>query len=150
MERRSWAVFFDTNVLVAALVSTKGAAHEALRLVQAGFVRWVVSRQVVVEARRVLDVKTPEAAVAFGALLRDLSPRLVEDPSPSDVQRAARVIHRNDAPILAAAVQARVDYLITWNTKHFLKKRVKDYAPLKIATPDRFLNDFRKSVLALS
>jgi hypothetical protein len=38
---------------------------------------------------------------------------------------AARVIERSDAPILAAARAARVDYLVTWNTRDFQTDSVR-------------------------
>ena len=84
-----------------------------LRLCEARVVELVLSRQVLVEADRNLSAKLPALISDYRDLLRHLSPRVVEDPSPQAVERAAKVIHRKDAPILSAAHEAGVDYLVT-------------------------------------
>lgn len=61
-------------------------------------------------------------------------------------KEAARVIHRNDAPILAAARIAVVDYLVTWNTRDFLTDRVRDWASFPVLTPGEFLRIFRDAL----
>ena len=57
------------------------------------------------------------------------------------------IIHHNDPPILAAAIEAGVDYLVTRNTRHFQKKAVRDYARFSILTPGEFLEEFRRALL---
>ena len=66
--------------------------------------------------------------------LKHLSPLIVEDPSKLAVEQACEIIHHNDAPILAAAIEASVDDLATWNTRHFQKKAGRDYA--QVPNPD--------------
>jgi hypothetical protein len=79
-------------------------------------------------------------------LLRHLTPVVVADPSHAAVQDAARIIHRNDAPILAAAKIAAVDYLVTWNTHDFLTDRVRIWASFPLLTPGGFLQVFRDAL----
>lgn len=147
MERRRWTVFLDTSALLAGIISPTGAAHEVLRLCEAKVVTSVISRQVLVEADRNLSEKLPALIPGYRDLLRHLAPLIVEDPSQQAVEEAATVINRKDAPILAAALEARVDYLVTWNTRHFQKKAVKEYAPFHIVTPGEFLQEFRQALL---
>jgi len=59
----------------------------------------------------------------------------------------SEIIHRNDAPILAAAIEADVDYLVTWNTRHLQKKAVRNYVRFSILTPGEFLEEFRRALL---
>jgi len=59
MTRRGWKVFIDTSALIAGILSPTGAAHEVLRLCEAGVVKAVMSRQVLVEADRNLSEKLP-------------------------------------------------------------------------------------------
>jgi len=61
------------------------------------------------------------------------------------VEQSGKVINHKDAPILASVLDAGVEYLITWDTKHFHQKAVRDYVPFKIMTPGEFLDDFRRS-----
>ena len=147
MERRRWKVFLDTSALIAGILSPTGAAHEVLRLCEAGVVQAVVSRQVLVEADRNLSNKLPSVLPEYRVFLKQLLPVVVEDPSIDAVDQASGVIHRNDAPILAAAIESQVDFLITWNTRHFQIKSVRSYTRFPILTPGEFLETFRRSIL---
>lgn len=146
MERRRWRVFLDTSALIAGLLSPTGSAHEVLRLCEAGVVELILSRQVLVEADRNLTAKLPGLLDAYQLFLRQLSPHIVEDPNPDAVKEAARVIHRHDAPILVAAMNAQVDFLVTWNTRHFHKPAVRVFAGFPVVTPAEFLTEFRRSL----
>ena len=147
MTRRGWKVFIDTSALIAGILSPTGAAHEVLRLCEAGVVKAVMSRQVLVEADRNISEKLPAFLSEYHVFLKHLSPLIVDDPSRLAVDRAGEIIHRNDAPILAAAIEAGVAYLVTWNTRHFQKKVVRDYAQFPILTPGEFLEEFRQALL---
>ena len=147
MERRQWQVFIDTSALIAGILSPTGAAHEVLRLCEAHVVQAVMSRQVLIEADRNLADKLPAIMPEYRAFLTHLAPHIVADPPQASVERAKALIHHNDAPILAAALLANVDYLVTWNTRHFQKKAVRDAAPFPIVTPGEFLEAFRQAIL---
>jgi len=49
------------------------------------------------------------------------------------------LIRSDDAPILAAAIKAKPDFLITWDIKHFLKRKVALNVPFIICTPKEFI-----------
>lgn len=147
MKRRSWKVFIDTSALIAGTLSPTGAAHEMLRLCEAGVVKAVMSRQVLVEADRNLSEKLPALLPDYHVFLKHLSPLIVDDSSRLAIEQAGAIIHRNDAPILAAAIEADIDYLVTWNTRHFQKKAVRDYVQFPILTPGEFLEEFRRALL---
>jgi predicted nucleic acid-binding protein len=89
-----------------------------------GLIELVISRQVLIEADRNLSTKLPAVVPDYERLLKALKPSVVEDPVPEAVKEARSVIHHNDAPILAAARKANVDYLVSWNTKHFQMRSV--------------------------
>jgi hypothetical protein len=59
------------------------------------------------------------------------------------VKAAARVIHPDDAPILAAAKHEPIDYLVTLNTRHFSSPQVRAFLSVPIVTPAEFLAAFR-------
>jgi|CXWL01.1.fsa_nt_gi predicted nucleic acid-binding protein len=147
MKRRRWNVFIDTSALIAGILSPTGAAHEVLRLCESGVVKAVMSRQVLVEADRNLSEKFSVLLSEYRLFLKQLSPLIVDDPSRASVDQARKIIRHNDAPILAAAIEEGVDYLVTWNTRHFQKKSVRDHAQLPILTPGEFLEEFRRVLL---
>lgn len=144
MEVRRWKVFLDTSGLIAGVVSTSGAAREVLRLGEAPVIHLVVSRQVLTEGDRNIATKLPTVLADYRMLLEHLGLQIVEDPSAQGVREAARVIHHKDAPILAAARQAGVDYLVTWNTRHFHSAAVRAFGPFAVLTPGEFLQAFRR------
>lgn len=144
MVYRKWRVFLDTSALIAGLLSETGAAREVLRLGEAEIIEIVISKQVLVEAERNLMKKFPELEEAYHAFLKNLNPTVVSDPDREKIKQAVQWIDPDDAPILAAALEARVDYLVTWNTRHFMKKSVLQNVSFPIKIPADFLEEFRK------
>lgn len=84
----------------------------------------------------------------FRAFIKILSPVLVDDPTTEEIEKYSPFINRNDAPILSAAISSGVDYLVTWDKKHFIKKRSSFAENIKIVTPGEFLQNFRKYMKA--
>ena len=146
MVSRKLRVFLDTSALIAGILSSKGAAREVLRLGEAEVIEIVVSRQVLIEADRVLQEKFQDLLDSYHAFLKSLDPVVVDDPPHDMIQKVLGWIDSADAPILAAAIQAKVDYLISWNTRHFMKKSVVENTPFPVLVPAGFLEEFRKLV----
>jgi len=68
----------------------------------------------------------------------------VPSPTPEEVLRAARMIHPKDAAILAAAMRAGVDYLVTLDRRHFLDDpEVARRSGLRIGAPGDSIAWFR-------
>lgn len=132
-------VFLDSNVLFSALYSPGGAPDAILTMFGEGRIRVVVSRQVLEEAVRAVQEKLPKALHTLSRLLMNIHLEVVEDPSLSEFTRWAAVIHRGDAPILAAAVAAQVDYLVTGDNHFFQNPAIVEKTGLQIVTPAQFL-----------
>ena len=137
-------VFIDTNVLIAGVASVAGASAAVLDLCEAEILQVVVSRQVLVEADRNFSAKLPNLVIQFRRLIQNLAPLMVEDPPVKAVEKAASLVDRKDAAILAAAMESEVDYLITLDKKHFLKREVRNNIPLIVCTPAEFLRTFER------
>ncbi len=131
------------SALIAGIASSKGAARELLRLAEIGLIEIVVSRQVIVEADRNIMAKLPECLNDFRAYLETLAPFLADDPPAASVKPFFSLIHPDDAPVLAAAVALKADYLITWDRKHFMTKGPRALVRPKVMTPGEFLYEFR-------
>lgn len=138
-----WKVFLDTSVLVSGILSHTGASSAILDLGEAEEIIIIVSRQVLVEADRTFLAKFPHLIERYRNFIKNLGPLLADDPSVQMVKEAARAIHPNDAPILAAAKHKRADYLVTLNTKHFMTPKAKAFYAAAIVTPAEFLGAFR-------
>jgi len=140
-------VFIDTNVLIAGVNSVTGASATILDLCEARVLQMVVSRQVLIEADRNFAAKFPQLVGRFRQLLHHLAPLMVEDPTPESMEKAATIIDRKDAPILAAAQNAKVDFLITLDKRHFLNPKTRQKIMLKAVSPIEFLQFFEKLFL---
>ena len=140
-------VFIDTNVLIAGVNSVTGASATLLDLCEAGVLQMVVSRQVLIEADRNFTAKFPQWVGRFRQFMHNLAPLMVEDPTPESIKKAAAIVDRKDAPILAAAQNANVDFLITLDKKHFLNPKTIQKMMLKVVSPIEFLQSFKKLFL---
>ena len=140
-------VFIDTNVLIAGVNSVTGASATILDLCEARVLQMVVSRQVLIEADRNVAAKFPQLVGRFRQFMHNLAPLMVEDPTPESMEKAATIVDRKDAPILAAAQNANVDFLITLDKKHFLNPRTRQKIMLKVVSPIEFLQSFEKFFL---
>jgi len=144
MQKPRPKVFLDSSALIAGIASSKGAAREILRLAEIGLIEIIVSRQVVVETDRNITAKLPECLNDFRNYLETLAPMLVADPSQRAILRFSSLIQRHDAPILAAAVAAQADYLVSWDQKHFMTTGPRALARPKVMNPGEFLHEFRQ------
>jgi predicted nucleic acid-binding protein len=140
-------VFLDSCVLVEGVCSAWSASRAVLILGRSPTFKFVLAELVIEETQRALTNKLSDSFGGsrrlredFAFLLTRLNPERV--PHVTDIQfLAARsmIRHTNDVPILAAAIQAKPDWLLTDNTAHF-DDRVSEKSGLRIATPQQFLN----------
>ena len=104
----------------------------------------MVSHQVLEELVVTIREKLPQVLPALERLLTGVPPEVVADPPVAESDRARGVINAADAPILAAAMVARPDVLVTGNTRHFLDNpEVARVSGLRIMTPARFVDYLR-------
>jgi predicted nucleic acid-binding protein len=130
-------VFFDTSVLFAAAYSATGAARDLVRLAAEGNLVGIVSEDVLEETERNLRKKAPDQLPAYRVLLAAFDPLIIATPSLADIARAAHYTAAKDAPIVAAAIQAKPDYFVTYDRKHLLDApEVAEQSGLTIVTPD--------------
>jgi len=136
-------VFLDSNVIFSGLHSAKGPAGMILDGFLQGKLTVVISQQVLEEVVRTLKEKLPEALPAFRRLLVSVPPEIVRDPTTEEIDKWAQLIHPDDASILAAAIAAQPDFLVTGD-KHFRKRPgIAAKSGLRIVTPAQFQGQLR-------
>ena len=130
-------LFLDSSALFAGVASSTGTARVLLELAEYGLVTITVSEQVIAETERALARKAPTALPAYRQALRTVGLNIRRDPLPGIILACQDMIaHRADAPILAAAREAGVDYLVTLNRRHFIDDpSVAIRSGLRIGTP---------------
>lgn len=141
-------IFFDSSALIAGIVSTQGAARAILLLAEDEKIRITVSEQVITEVERNIARKVPKALPFTRELILLANIRIVRDPQLEEVLlHQDWISHVSDVSILVAAVRARVDFLATLNTKHFLEDpQVANRSGLRIGTPGDALAWARKQL----
>lgn len=145
---RSPRVFLDACVLFAAAVSTTGASRAVIVLAEIGLIRPVVCPQVFEEVERHLQAKAPEALSFFHRVRDAIAWEVVSDATPEQVAACTDVIVAKDAPILAAAMAAKPECLVTLDTRDFGPPGVAQFSQLTIQTPAEFINNVRRVLAA--
>lgn len=135
-------VFVDSSVLIAGAGSRTGASRAVLTMAEIGLFKLIVSRQVLDECERNLRKKLPAALPIFAELLATINLEILPDPSLEEAARWETIIETKDAPILAAAVLAAPDRLLTLNIKDFTLE-VAAHSGLIIQTPGDFVEEIR-------
>ena len=138
-------VFFDSSALFAAIFSAAGGARMILRLAESEAVELVVSSQVLAEVEGALRRKAPEMLGHLAQLFDRAHCRVIANPSLEQVKAWQPVIsYLPDAAVLAAALAARADYLVTLDRQHFLENpHLMTSPPLPLGTPGDFLSWLR-------
>jgi predicted nucleic acid-binding protein len=111
-------LFLDATAVFSAARSSSGRALALFRLADAGRCSLAGSNHVMEEARRNLIVKAADRVKELDRLLAlvDIAP---EAPLKLVTWAADHRLSANDAPVLAAAVLARADLLVTADRAHF-------------------------------
>jgi putative PIN family toxin of toxin-antitoxin system len=139
IKRPKLRVFLDINVIFSGLYSARGPAGIIMDRFIDGEFAVVISQQVLEELVRTIKEKLPAALPALRKLLGNISLEIVKDPDYEAVAKWTEIIHHDDAAILAAAVAAQPDYLVTGDKHFFEDTAIIEKSGLCIVTPDRFL-----------
>ncbi|MEN6348830.1 MAG: putative toxin-antitoxin system toxin component, PIN family [Syntrophomonas sp.] len=131
-------VFLDSSFIITGLASSKGGSREILNLAELKFLVPVISEQVVREVTRTIEKKLPDRLSHYFQLFR-LLPFIMVEPSSKNLEKARELINPQDARILASALTAGVDWLISLD-KHFISLK-KEGLVIKIGSPGDFLGN---------
>ena len=141
-------LFLDSSALITGIVSAKGAARALLLLAENGQIAVTISEQVLAETERAIARKVPLALSDFRQAILASQAQIVRDPSKDEVSAHPDLIsHPADIPIVLAAMQAKVDYLVTLNRKHFIDDpELARRSGLNIGTPGDALSWVRVQI----
>ena len=132
-----YRIVIDTNVLVSALRSRRGASFELLRRLQLDTYRAVVTVPLLMEYADVLhrDGMVPIAAPAIDAVIDMLCAKA--DTQTVFFLWRPQLRDPNDEMVLEAAVNGAADFLITHNGRDFAAANTFS---VRVITPSEFLN----------
>jgi len=121
-KKPTWLI--DANVIVSAALSS-GPPRELLLEAEHGSFQAIVTPYILAQVHKALVDKLGFKASQVDALLRLLPATTVPDPSPdNEVMQTAQKLFRDrdpaDAPVLAAALKADADAIITGDHDFFI------------------------------
>ncbi len=136
-------VFLDTNVLFSGAYSSSGAPRRLLDGAARGQFQPVVSRTVLDELVRNLRNKAARALPVWEKIFREVSFEIAVEPPRREIDRWLGMGLGSDAPIIAAALHARVDYFCTGDRRVLGRGRRGDLGGLEIISPAALLRLLR-------
>jgi len=128
-------VFLDTNVLFSSAYRTIGAPAHVVDLAGAGAFVPVISTAVVRELAQSLQRKAPRAIERADRILAEVRFELAGEAAGSAIERWRNATLGTDAPIIAAALAAEVDYFCTGDRRILARGRAGELAGLRVASP---------------
>lgn len=138
-------VFLDASVIFAAVYSKTGASRELFRQAIHDQVRLVVNQDVLDEAQRNLTKKAPQEATQLRVLMAMIGPEIAPDPSPKLTSQVSQYVVEKDVPVVAGAMAAQVDYLVTFDRKHLIDPaEVAEKSGFKIVLPEVVVEAVRR------
>ena len=136
MTRKIPDIFLDTSVIIAAVMSPTGGARLLFHLAHAGTVKLLVGSGVLQEAEEVIRRKAPELLGLLAQLLDEAGIEISTPPTAAQQKKARSLLsYLPDADVLAQAIAANPDWLVSHDKEHFLGNPSLDDLPFKIGTP---------------
>jgi len=141
-------IFLDSSVLIAAVGSKYGASGLIISHCAKGTIEGFISKYVYEEVRNNIAKKFSETEKKrLNHILIRGCLKVIDNPHILNIKEYRDIISDKDIPILAAAHILHVDYLITHNTKDFMKQDVrKRVHPIQVLTPKKFLHLVEKQI----
>ena len=129
-------VFLDTSVLFAAVLSATGGARQLFKLGEASVITLWVGPTVLAEMDAVLTRKSPGSKGALALLLDRAKVQIGPAPAPAmQAQAQAVVTYPPDADVVAEALAAQTDYLVSLDRQHLVGNPHNTALPFPIGTP---------------
>ena len=139
-------LFIDSSVLFSAAYSTHGNARKIILLAIKKELITVISELVISETRRNIAEKAPEKIDILETIFDNIPFEIVR-PTKRQVIDAAKHSDLKDAPIVAAAKRAKVDFLITLDKKHLLDKpEIVAYIGIDVVTHKEVFKRLEESI----
>ncbi|MBU1322524.1 putative toxin-antitoxin system toxin component, PIN family [Patescibacteria group bacterium] len=135
----SLTVFLDASVILSGMASPQGGSGFLLKAAKQKKIILIATPLIINEVNRHL-AKLKLQSKQLKTLLNRQIIRLVKDPDETTIARCCRLTaDPDDAHVLAGAILANVNFLLSLDKKHILTKRVKKHLfPIRVFSPEQF------------
>ena len=147
-------IYLDANALFSAAFSERGGARLLCRLAEFHVVKILTSPSVLSEADQALRRKAPHVLGHLAILLDAANCQVVDDAPWAEVESWNEIVgYGPDAGVVAAAIAAEADYLVTLDRRPSVpdgmgNKRLTQMLPLVVGTPGDCLAWLRTSLIS--
>jgi predicted nucleic acid-binding protein len=135
-------VFVDSDVIISSLISESGAAYSLLNNTKS--VELYIPNFSSLELERVvkrLNIKSETLNVAIVTRLNTVK---IDLPYVKIQQQFSDYVRDpHDAHIVAGAREARANYLVSYNVRHFVPEKIREDFQIILLTPGLFLQYLR-------
>ncbi len=129
------------------MYSDTGASAALIRLADDSEIELIVSFYVLLETKTNFEQKFPQVLSLYAMFVDTIPPVNVIAVDEQEVLETSRYTEPKDAPVVAAAIKAHADYLVTLDKKHLLnQKLVSQQSGLHIVTPKQALEAIRRQI----
>lgn len=136
----------DTSVFFAAILSPEDGSRMVLKVGEAGLILLLVGKTVLAEADDVIASKAPATRPLLTVLVDAAGVELGPKPSRKVLASARRLVTRSgDAPVLAEALAAKAEWLVSHDKRHLLAAKA-GVLTLTIATPGDLIAHLRDNL----
>jgi putative PIN family toxin of toxin-antitoxin system len=142
MTKKAVRVFLDSNVILSGLISDRGAPRILLDLLTLKFPFLVgcTGRFNLMEIERNLKKRMPTMLPVYRKYLPLLNLKIIPLPQQQEIREFSGAIVDKDLPVLASAIKAKADFLVTGDKQHFQKLKMEKSYPLQVVTPAEFVD----------
>lgn len=151
MAREKVRIFLDSNVIISGLFSDRGAPRIILDLLSLGLplLSGVTGEFNIEEIERNLNKKMPEVLPTYRKYLPLLNLEIIPLPAAKQLAEIKGAVAEKDLAVLASAIQAKADFLVTGDRKDFAKARTIRKDPPRVVSPAELLEVVLPEVLRL-
>ena len=141
--------YLDTNVIISGLLSEEGYPRIILDVLSLRLpgLKGVTGKFNILELRDNIKKKLPQLEKPFNDATKKLNLEIVGLPESPEVHGLKEIISPKDAPVLASALGAGCDCLITGD-KHFKADGLKKAGlKIRIVTPAEFVEEVLPAIM---
>ena len=148
MTSKNPEIFLDTSVMIAAVMSPTGGARLLFHLAHAGTIKLLVGKGILQETEEVMRRKAPELLGLLAQLLDEAGIEMSKPPSAAQQKKAQSLLsYKPDADVLAQAISANPDWLVSHDKEHFVGNSALNELPFRIGTPGDVIAWLREYLL---
>ena len=143
-------ICLEANVIFSAAFSETGGARMLFRLAEIQSIQILISSSVLSKADRALRRKAPDALGHLAVWLNEANCQAIDNAPWAEVEAWNEIVdYLPDAGVIAAAVVAEAEYLVTLDRQHILdNRRLVRTLPLPIGTPGDCLAWLRTALIS--